>query len=57
MWPMHKPVSFEQAGRMLNVASRVSSAAFNDQVEKIAHNAREEANKTLYAEFDDARRR
>lgn len=57
MWPMHKPVSFEQAGRMLNVASRVSSAAFNDPVEKIAHNAREEANKTLYAEFDDARRR
>ena len=57
VWPMHKPVGFEQAGRMLNVASRVSSSAFNDPVEKIAHNSREEANKKLYAEFDEARRR
>ena len=56
VWPLQKPVNTEQAGRMVNVAMRVSSSAFNDPVEKIAHNAREEADKKLFAEFDSARR-
>jgi hypothetical protein len=39
---------------MLNVALRVSSDAFTGQLERIAHNAREEEDKRLFDQFDAA---
>ena len=54
LWPGQKPVDTVQAGRMLNVALRVSSDAFTGQLERIAHNAREEEDKRLFDQFDAA---
>jgi hypothetical protein len=44
------------AGRMLNIASRVSSEQFTDPIERIGHIAREEAAKKVFADFDAARK-
>lgn len=52
--PCYGQVRNRWTPRMLNVALRVSSDAFTGQLERIAHNAREEEDKRLFDQFDAA---